>query len=42
VTNSGTGYERITEITNNKANEGMRLELENLRTYVEYHAPKPS
>jgi len=40
ITNEGTAFERVMPITNNKQNEMIRLELENLKTYVEHHAKK--
>lgn len=42
VTNEGTAFEQVTAVTNNKSNEAIRLELENLKTYVEYHGKKTS
>ena len=42
VTNEGSAFEQVMPITNNKANEMIRMELENLKMYVEYHAKKVS
>lgn len=40
ITNAGTGLERSMAITNNQVNEGIRLELENIKVYIEYHTKK--
>lgn len=40
ITNDGSAFEKTTVVTNTKVNEGIRLELENLKVYVEYHSKK--